>query len=134
MFCYKFTWKNYRRDANGPPYLKSKMVLRIISLQILENGEILAPFACPECFGVGSGFRGPTMGPQDSCCRPSNYLPLGEEAEFLYDTWPVAYLMPKVIKQSDVFGMSSIRFGSLLKNKTKQQKNFLFFKLDVCDP
>lgn len=30
MLGYSFTWKNYRRDASGPPYVKSKMVLSII--------------------------------------------------------------------------------------------------------
>lgn len=30
MFCYNFAWKNFRRDANGPLSVKSKMVLNII--------------------------------------------------------------------------------------------------------
>lgn len=42
ILCYNFTWKNYRRDANGSAYIKSKMELSIMSLQILENLEIRA--------------------------------------------------------------------------------------------
>lgn len=43
IFCYNLTWKNYRREANGPTYIKSTMELSIIPLQILENSEVLAP-------------------------------------------------------------------------------------------
>lgn len=46
MFGYNFTWKKYRGDPDGAPYVKSEMVLSNILLQILQNLEILALSGC----------------------------------------------------------------------------------------